>query len=368
MRHAIVIGGGPAGSVAALSLARSGWGVTLVEQHRFPRDKVCGECLSALGAEVLSRLGLFDELLRHEPARLSRTSLHAPSGASVTAILPRPMWGVSRVSLDGMLLDAARREGVAVRQPARAEAVEPGLRPSVALRDLVTNSIETINADCVIVADGKAALLGGGDGPPRPTADLGIKSHFTNVDGPDDCIELFGTADCYGGLAPIEGGRWNAAFSVPATRVRDSRGDLDALFTQLVSENVTLARRLAGASRAGPWLAAPLPRFAVQRRWPQNVIPVGNAAAAIEPIGGEGMGLAIRSAELGAAALAGSETWHSRSAHRLAADYRKLWSARGLACRAAARAVSSRRHADRFMPLLEMVPASVRPVLAMMGK
>jgi 2-polyprenyl-6-methoxyphenol hydroxylase-like FAD-dependent oxidoreductase len=367
MRSAIVIGGGPAGSVAALLLARSGWDVTLVEQHRFPRDKVCGECLSALGAEILTRLGLFDELLRHNPVRLCRTSLHAPGGASVATTLPRPMWGVSRVVLDGMLLDAAGREGVVVRQPARAEAVEPGPQPLVRLRDLVTNAIETIAADCVIVADGKAALLGN-DGPPRPTADLGIKSHFTNVDGPADCIELFGTADCYGGLAPIEGDRWNAAFSVPAARVRDNRGDLDAVFAQLVSENVTLARRFARATRASPWLAAPLPRFGIRGRWPQNVVPMGNAAAAIEPIGGEGMGLAIRSAELAATALRGAHNWNARSAQVLAADYRRLWSARGLACRAAARAVSSRCQANRFMPLLRAAPACVRPVLALMGK
>ena len=56
--------------------------------------------------------------------------------------------------------------------------------------------------------------------------------------------------------------------------------------------------------RVGPWLVSPLPRFSVARRWPERVIPVGNAAAALEPIGGEGMGLALRSAELAAAALA----------------------------------------------------------------
>jgi 2-polyprenyl-6-methoxyphenol hydroxylase-like FAD-dependent oxidoreductase len=367
MRHALVIGGGPAGSVAALLLARSGWGVTLVEQHRFPRDKVCGECLSALGAEVLARLGLFDQLLARRPVRLARAALHAPSGASVTTRLPRPMWGVSRVVLDELLLDAARREGVVVRQPARAESVEPGPRPVAGVRDLVTNVVDHVPADCVIVADGKAALLGG-EGPPPPTGDLGLKAHFTGVDGPAGCIELFGTADCYGGLAPIEGGRWNAAFSVPAARVRDSRGDLDALFAQLVSENVTLARRLAGAARAGPWLAAPLPRFAVRRAWPRNVIPVGNAAAAIEPIGGEGMGLALRSAELAAEALTRPGPWQVHAADRLAAHYRKLWFPRGLACRAAARAVSSRRRADRFMPLVRAAPAALRPFLALMGK
>jgi flavin-dependent dehydrogenase len=155
---------------------------------------------------------------------------------------------------------------------------------------------------------------------------------------------------------------------VPAVRVRECRGDLDALFAQLVSENVTLARRLAQAARASPWLASPLPRFALRARWPQNVIPVGNAAAAIEPIGGEGMGLAIRSAELAATALRGAHRWNAQSGQVLAADYRRLWSARGLACRAAARAVSSRRQANRFMPLLRAAPACVRPVLALMGK
>lgn len=367
MRQAIVIGGGPAGSVSALLLARQGWSATLVEQHRFPRDKVCGECLSALGADVLARIGFFDQLLQHQPVRLVRTALHAPSGASATTELPRPMWGISRVVLDGLLLDGARREGVTIRQPARAEAIEPGPHPRIRLRDLQTNSIEDHSARCVIIADGKAALLGD-DGPPPPTGDLGIKAHFTDVDGPADCIELFGTADCYGGLAPIEGGRWNAAFSVPADRVRKWRGHLDDIFSELLSENVTLARRLGPATRVGPWLASPLPRFRVRANWPRNIIPVGNAAAAIEPIGGEGMGLAIRSAELLAAALSRPRGRDVPDDHRLGTEYRKLWSARGLACRAAAVAVSSPRCANRFMPLVRAAPTSLRLALGLIGK
>ena len=369
MGSAIVIGGGPAGSVVALLLARRGWGVTLVEQHRFPRDKVCGECLSALGADVLRGVGLFDQLLGHHPVRLVRTSLHAPSGASVTTRLPRPMWGISRVVLDGLLLDAARREGVTVLQPARVESVEPGAAPRVRVRDLVTNGVREHACDRVVVADGKSALLGD-IGPPPPTADLGVKAHFerVDVDGPADAIELFGLADCYGGLAPIEARRWNAAFSVPAARVRERRGDLDAVFSDLMSENVTLARRLRGATRAGPWLASPLPRFAVRRRWPRNVIPVGNAAAAIEPIGGEGMGLALRSAELTAAALGAASRGGTQEETALLAGYSRLWSARGCACRAAARAVSSGRAAERLTPLVRAVPRLLRPVLALMGK
>src|SRR5882724_12300454 len=70
-----IIGAGPAGSAAALMLARRGWSVTLIEQHRFPRDKVCGECLSALGIEVATRLGFATALKNLGAVELTRTIL-----------------------------------------------------------------------------------------------------------------------------------------------------------------------------------------------------------------------------------------------------------------------------------------------------
>jgi 2-polyprenyl-6-methoxyphenol hydroxylase-like FAD-dependent oxidoreductase len=361
MRSALVIGGGPAGSVAALLLARGGWGVTLVEQHRFPRDKVCGECLSALGAKVLHGLGLFDPLVAIGAVRLTRTLLHAPSGVCASADLPRPMWGVSRVALDGRLLDAARRAGSKVLQPARCERVHAGAHPSAAIRDLVTNKVAILDADVVLVADGKSALINGG--PPPPTGDLGIKTHFHKVDGPRDAIELFGLTGCYAGLAPIEAGRWNCALSVPAARVRRHRGDIDCLFAELLTENAALRRRLAGAIQSGPWLASPLPRFGVRRHWPENVIPLGNAAAAIEPIGGEGMGLALRSAELVAQGLL-----MRRPLDAIVKRLPSIWRTRRLACRASALVASSPRLAEAIAPLLRAAPAALRPAMSLIGK
>src|SRR5256885_16136072 len=101
------------------------------------------------------------------------------------------MWGGPRVARDGLVLNAAQAAGVVVRQPARAEAMDVGAKPAVRVRDLVTNVVERLEADRIIVADGKAALLG--DGPPPPTGDFGIKAHFTNVNGRPDRIELFDT-------------------------------------------------------------------------------------------------------------------------------------------------------------------------------
>ena len=55
---AIIIGAGPAGSTAAVLLARAGWSVALVEKQRFPRRKVCGECLAASNLPLLDALGI----------------------------------------------------------------------------------------------------------------------------------------------------------------------------------------------------------------------------------------------------------------------------------------------------------------------
>ena len=108
MPDVTIIGGGPAGSVAGFALAKIGWDVTLIEQHRFPRDKVCGESLSALGIEVLGRLGLAGRVEGLGVSRLTHTGLHAMDGRSVSLRLPREMWGVSRRAMDS---DFDRRRG-----------------------------------------------------------------------------------------------------------------------------------------------------------------------------------------------------------------------------------------------------------------
>ncbi|MEA2734746.1 MAG: hypothetical protein QOE14_1197, partial [Humisphaera sp.] len=265
-----IIGAGPAGATAAILLARRGWDVTLVEQHRFPRDKVCGECLSALGIEVLERHGLSRGLQRLGPVKLTKTTLVAPDGTEATVALPSPMWGLSRLALDHALAEQAVRAGARMMQPARVESLDPVSLECV-VRDLVTNELRTLRSDHVLVADGKASL---GVTKPSPTNDLGVKAHFSGVDEMPDRITLFGVRGHYVGLAAIEDARWNVAMSVPASRVAECRGDFDAFFERLRSENTGLNRRFAKAKRVGDWLASPLPRFAVAKHWPARLIPL----------------------------------------------------------------------------------------------
>ncbi|MGB7161419.1 MAG: NAD(P)/FAD-dependent oxidoreductase [Tepidisphaeraceae bacterium] len=355
-----VIGAGPAGSVASILLARRGWRVTLIEQHRFPRDKVCGECLSALGIEVLTRARLGNEIAALRPTPLRRSIFIAPGGQSVSFDLPAEMWGITRDVLDERLLAAARDAGATVLQLHRCEHVEGGVCPTVRARDLRTNEIVQFSPHYVIVADGKAAF---GAVRPRTTGDFGLKAHFTDVDAPADAIVLAGADGHYVGLAPVGRGTWNAALSVPQRRLRACDGDGDRVLDAMKDENESLASMLRDAKRSGDWLAAPLPRFGVAKHWPRRVIPIGNAAAALEPIGGEGMGLAMRSAELTAGALDdAAQRGAEPDVDALRRAYNALWKMRARACRATAWAISSPTMAD-----LAVQAASSSETIARMG-
>src|SRR3982751_4724344 len=124
MGEVIVIGAGPAGRVAALVVARGGGGVGGGGQQRFPRDKVCGECLSALGIETLERLKIAEELRGLGAVALRRTQIWTVGGKRVGLELPREMWGISRRVLDEFLLKRAVEAGAKVVQPGRCEGVE----------------------------------------------------------------------------------------------------------------------------------------------------------------------------------------------------------------------------------------------------
>jgi flavin-dependent dehydrogenase len=308
----------------------------LIEQRRFPREKVCGECLSSLGITVLERLGVAGLVRALRPTELRRAVLYSPDGRSCELVLPQAMWGISRNALDETLLSAARDAGTKIIQPARCEAVHGGTAPHAEVRDLSDNSVRRLEARFIVVADGKGALMPARRGA---TADLGVKARFENLSGPADAIELFGVRGHYGGVAPIERG-WNAAFSVPAARVAKYGRDLDLLMSAVIAQNVVLERRLAGARRVGAWTVSPLPRFGVRGHWPGGVVPIGNAAAALEPIGGEGMGLAMHSAEIAAGAIDAALCSGRNIGRELPMRFHRLWHRRRYICRALALAMS----------------------------
>jgi len=366
MHPILIIGAGPAGTMAALRLAGTGMPVTLIEQHLFPRDKVCGECLSSLAIDVLRRAGISAGSFSVTPTQFTRTRIVAQDGSEASFPLNLPMWGLSRRNLDTFLQQAAVEAGAKLLSPARVEQIHPGDSPSGVVRNLSTNEVSTINGSTILLADGRGAFL---QHRPKPTGDLGIKSHFSDIDADRHAIALFSVAGAYVVVAPIENNRWNIACNVPVSIVRAHAGNSDAILQTFRQQNSGLDRALRHASREEPWLVSPLPRFAVQSRWLDNVIPLGNAAAALEPIGGEGMGLALRSAELAAEEIIKAHAANrSVNTRRLRAQYQSLWRTRRLACRATAVVLSSARYSSSLIELARITPAIGRSVMRLMGK
>ncbi|MGH8606762.1 MAG: NAD(P)/FAD-dependent oxidoreductase, partial [Gammaproteobacteria bacterium] len=86
--EAIIVGGGPAGASTAILLAQAGWSVALVEKQRFPRRKVCGECIAATNLPLLDTLGVSEAFADLAGPELRRVGLFAGERI-LTADLPR---------------------------------------------------------------------------------------------------------------------------------------------------------------------------------------------------------------------------------------------------------------------------------------
>ena len=155
----VVVGAGPAGTAAAVTARARGLSVVCVDKARFPRDKTCGDGLTANALRLLEKLGVSAaDLDATEPAFVRETVLVSPSGRR--AQLPLPTDGayaavVSRRLLDAALVAHARRRGVDVREGVAIE----GLKQDANSVQLTLADGAVLDAAHVIAADGHWSIV-----------------------------------------------------------------------------------------------------------------------------------------------------------------------------------------------------------------
>jgi len=311
----LVIGGGPAGAAIAALAASRGVRTLLVERDRFPRDKVCGEFLSAEGCAVLARLGLLPALAARGAMPMDACLLADAMGRSVEAPLPdlprdgRTALGISRAALDEALLRHAASCGVTLRERTVATSpfIENGRVTGVVARPAdASGGDETIKATLVIAADGRRSMLQRALHPSigdplttSPRSWFGFNAHFPDpTGGLSRRIELYVFDGGYAGLGPVEGDRLDLALIARVDALNACGNSPQRLFEERMLGNPLLRERLKHDAPCSRWKTIGPLRFNVRTPASHGAIFLGDAAGTIDPFSGEGMSNALRGAEL----------------------------------------------------------------------
>jgi len=341
---AVIIGAGPAGSTAAILLAKAGWSVALVEKQPFPRRKVCGACIGAGNLPLLTTLGVGDEFARLAGPELREVALYCGEQA-VRAPMPRLRgtahpWGraLGREAFDLLLLERATALGVAVHQPASLATVE-GI--AGAYRCEVEGPADGENAELrapvLIMANGswgRDAAAEHRTGK-RPGDLFAFKANFSGARLARGLLPVLSFAGGYGGLVIAEGGLLTLAGCIRRDALATCRSVArglaagEAFEGWLCRSTAALREVLAGARREGPWLGTGPLQPGIRRLWNRTDgrFYVGNAAAEAHPLIGEGITMALQSAGLLCAALiaAGRERRSADALRRVAGAYEGEW-------------------------------------------
>ena len=311
---AIVIGGGPAGTTAALLLARAGWSVALLERKAFPRRKVCGEYLSATNLPLFDQLGIGDLFRDLAGPPVRKVALFA-GRTIIEANLPRPPqgdadWGrgLAREHLDTWLLNQCRLEGVEIWQPWTVDDLsEDANLYHCQARSVETQVSKMIHAPIVIAAHGSwepgRLPTQAARGPAKPADLLAFKAHFLNSALPEGLMPLLAFPGGYGGMAHTDGGRVSLSCCVrrdQLTRLRavDPGQAGESVLAHIQASCLGVRNALASAQRDGAWLAAGPIRPGIRLRCDGGIFPVGNAAGESHPVIAEGISMALQSAWL----------------------------------------------------------------------
>jgi len=285
-----VVGGGPAGTSAAITAERYGARVVLFEAGEFPRHKVCGEFVSAESIDVLRDLMQFtpgaEQLLRTAPV-IDQTQLFL-EGRVIKARVTPPALSITRYDMDSFLWQASKQAGVEMRSSCEVGMIE-GNGPF-----RLETSGGDVRAAAVIVAAGRWSKFKPRVSIPNGPKWIGVKAHYRECKPPKS-TDLYFFEHGYCGVQPVADEVVNACAMVRSDRATS----LDEVF----ASHPALAERSRNwQSIFEPVTTAPLLHLPPQPVR-DNMIFIGDAAAFIDPFVGDGISIALRSGRLAATEL-----------------------------------------------------------------
>jgi menaquinone-9 beta-reductase len=340
-----IVGGGPAGATCATFCAVAGLRTLVLEREKFPREKVCGDCINPACWPVLERLRLAEEIRYQPHAVANAVEFIAIDGRKIRIGLPQDEHAeiaIKRSLFDNLLLNRARAAGADIRE----EATLIGLDRSAAKNWKIDIVRETLTARVVVGADGRnstvarlRSLL-----PRLGRERVALQAHIPLPRDFGKRIVLQFLPEGYCGQAPVNDRELNLCLvGTPPT----------------ISSLRTWAARNLNLPADQSWRTiTPLTRAPVPAAR-ENLFFIGDAARVVEPFTGEGIYYALRSGELAARAI--TKIIHGEDRQLAVGEFvrahREIYRGRLWINRLARAAVLSPKIASTFLHVAQFSPA-----------
>ncbi len=294
-----MVGGGPAGLVAAIAARKKGFSVTLADGAEPPIDKPCGEGLMPETQAALRELGIVLDAGEgcefrgiHFIHTDKRFAAHFPEGHGI---------GLRRPILHAMLVAAAEKSGVQLLWKTPVSGISP---EGVQLRS------DFVPARWIVGADGGGSRVrrwSGLETIARRTQRFATRRHY-RVQPWSDFMEIYWANGAQAYVTPI--GREEVCIVVMAEKLEDAN------FTKVLQELPELRERLNGAELASRERGAITVMYRLKNMARGNVALVGDASGGVDAITGEGLRLAFRQSLALAAAIEANDMQAYEEAHR----------------------------------------------------
>lgn len=339
-----IVGGGPAGSSCAAFCARAGLRTLLLEREKFPREKVCGDCINPSCWPVLRRLEVEDRVRKLPHGKLRRVEFIGINRQSVAIALPEDAEIAVRRSLfDDLLMSRARELGAQVLQ----QTTVMGLRLTSSW--LIRTGNEEFESRILVAADGRNSTVARLQNllPRAGRERVALQTHIPIPRNFGERVVLQFLPQGYSGQAPTGNGELNLCLVGKPNSIAQLR---------------TWAEDEFGIGSDHSWrTVTPLTRAAL-RSTEDGLFLIGDVARVVEPFTGEGIFYALRSGELAAQSIAkilgGAPTDAQRNDYER--NIQKLYAGRLWLNRLARSAVLSPRLTSKILSVARFQPAILR--------
>ena len=289
----IIVGGGLAGLSSAIHLSKANLSVLVIEKNRYPKHKVCGEYISN---EVLPYLKFLDiDVFSLGAKQIDKFQLSTTQSKLISSTLPLGGFGISRFCLDNALASKAIETG--------SEILEDSVEDIQFSNDeflVTTKSEKTFKAKIVIGAYGKRSNLDvklNRKFMKRKSPYLAVKTHVKG-DFPDDVVALHNFEGGYCGVSKVENNHINLCYITNFNAFKGYKNIEDFQQKVLYKNRYLKAVFTTTNSVFEEPLSISQISFDTKKPIDHHIIMCGDTAALIHPLCGNGMSMAIRSAQM----------------------------------------------------------------------